>query len=180
MIDSGNSDSATAFPNLAKVAAIVIVLPVTTATVERSFSAMKLHSRLGEDPLEQTMRICIKSPDQLSDDIPESVVDHYKRVKKSKLAFKICNSIQFQFNFLEKENLDPQVDQGDFPKINWNDLITSICFHTRLDTLSVNSPIYNVSYYLQVYSYLEFCSCYDHWKEMKKCRCWFFLMVFTY
>ena len=32
--------------------------------------------------------------------------------------------------------------QGDFPKINCHDLFTSICFHTRLDTLSVNSRIY--------------------------------------
>ena len=80
LIDSGNSDITTAFPNLAKVAAIVNVLPVTTTTVERSFSAMKLiktrlRSTLGEE-----------GPDQLSDDILESVVDHYKSVKKPKLA----------------------------------------------------------------------------------------------
>ena len=61
MIDSGNSDINTAFPNLAKVAAIVNALPVTTATVERSFSAVKViktrvRSRLGEDALEHTMR----------------------------------------------------------------------------------------------------------------------------
>ena len=91
LIDSGNSDIATAFQNLAKVAAIVNVLPVTTATVERSFSAMKLIktrlcSRLGEDALEHTMRIYIQGPDQLSDDVLESVVDHYKCVKKRKLA----------------------------------------------------------------------------------------------
>lgn len=91
LIDSGNSDIATAFPNLAKVAAIVNVLPVITATVERSFSAMKLikttlRSRLGADALEQTMRICTEGPDQLSDDVLESVVDHYKSVKKRKLA----------------------------------------------------------------------------------------------
>ena len=91
LIDSGNSDISTAFPNLAKVAAIVNVLPVTTATVERSFSAMKLiktrlRSRLGEDALEHTMRICIEGLDQLPDDVLESVVDHYKRVKKRKLA----------------------------------------------------------------------------------------------
>ena len=91
MIDSGNSHTATAFPNLAKVAAIVNVLPVTTATVERSFSATKLiktrlRSRLGADALEHTMCICMEGPDQLSDDVLESVVDHYKSVKKRKLA----------------------------------------------------------------------------------------------
>ncbi len=32
----------TSFPNLARLAAILIVLPVTTATVERTFSSMKL------------------------------------------------------------------------------------------------------------------------------------------
>ena len=90
-IDSGNSDIATAFPNLAKVAAIENVLPVTTATVERSFSAMKLiktilRSRLGADELEHTMRVCIEGPNQLSDDFLESVIDHYKSVKKRKLA----------------------------------------------------------------------------------------------
>ena len=56
LIDSGNSDIATTFPNLAKVAAIVHVLPVTTAAVERSFSAMKLIKtrlcgKLGKDAL---------------------------------------------------------------------------------------------------------------------------------
>ena len=91
LIDSGNSDIATAFPNLAKVAAIVNVLPVATATVKRSFSAMKLietrlRSRLGADALEYTMRICIEGPEQLSDDVLESVVDHYKSLKKRKLA----------------------------------------------------------------------------------------------
>ena len=91
LTDSDNSDIATAFPNLAKVAAIVNVLPVTTATVKRSFSPMKLietrlRSRLCADALEYTMRICIEGPDQLSDDVLESVVDHYKSLKKRKLA----------------------------------------------------------------------------------------------
>ena len=46
----------------------------------------RLRSRLGADALEHTMRICIEGPDQLSDDVLESVVDHYKSVKKRKLA----------------------------------------------------------------------------------------------
>ena len=91
LTDSGNSDTATAFPNLPKVAAIVNVLPPTTATIEHSFSAMKLiktrfQCRLGADALEHTMCICIEGPDQLSDDVLESVVDHYKSAKKRKLA----------------------------------------------------------------------------------------------
>ena len=91
LTDSGNSDIATAFPNLPKVAATVNLLPRTTATIERSFSAMKLiktrfQCRLGADALEHTMCICIEGPDQLSDDVLESVVDHYKSAKKRKLA----------------------------------------------------------------------------------------------
>ena len=62
---------ATSFPNLAKLAAILIVLPVTTATVERTFSSMKLiktrlRNRMGESTLEHTMIICIEGPDRLS------------------------------------------------------------------------------------------------------------------
>ena len=35
------------------------------------------------------------------------------------------------------DHLDPQVDQGDFPKINCHNLFNTVCFHTRLDTVSV-------------------------------------------
>ena len=74
---------ATSFPNLAKLAAILIVLPVTTATVERTFSSMKLiktrlRNRMGESTLEHTMRICIEGPDRLSNETLEEVIDHYK------------------------------------------------------------------------------------------------------
>ena len=72
---------ATSFPNLAKLAAILIVLLVTTATVERTFSSMKLiktwlRNRMGESRLEQTMRICIEGPDRLSTETLEEVIDH--------------------------------------------------------------------------------------------------------
>ena len=87
----GSGDISVAFPNLSKLAAILEVLPVTTATVERTFSSMKLiktrlRSRMGENTLEHTMRICIKGPDQLSNDTLEAVVDHYKGAKKRRLA----------------------------------------------------------------------------------------------
>ena len=89
LLSSG--DIAAAFPNLARLAAILIVLPVTTATVERTFSSMKLiktrlRSRMGENTLEHTMRICIEGPDQSTDDTLEAVIDHYKHTKKRKLA----------------------------------------------------------------------------------------------
>ena len=69
----GTADIVAAFPNLSKLASILMVLPVITATVERTFSTMKLvktrlHSRMGEDTLEHTMRICIEGPDLLSAD----------------------------------------------------------------------------------------------------------------
>ncbi len=61
----------TSFPNLARLAAILIVLPVTTATVEKTFSSIKL-SRLDfvtEWVKIYAMRICIEGPDQLSNEL---------------------------------------------------------------------------------------------------------------
>ena len=54
-----NADLLAAFPNLSKLATILEVLPVTTVTVERSFSSMelvktRLRSRMGEDTLQHT------------------------------------------------------------------------------------------------------------------------------
>lgn len=82
--------SSASFPNLAKLAAILIVLPVTTATVERTFSSMKLiktrlRSRMGENTLEHTMRICIEGPDRLSNETLEAVIDHYKHSKQRRI-----------------------------------------------------------------------------------------------
>ena len=58
---------------LGKLAAIVEVLPVTTATVERTFSNIKLiktrlRSRLSEETLDYCMRICIEGPDHLTNE----------------------------------------------------------------------------------------------------------------
>ena len=83
----GNSDIAAAFPNLAKLASILEVLPVTTATVERTFSSMKLiktrlRSRMGEQTLDHAMRNCIEGPETLSAETLDIVLDHYKRAKK--------------------------------------------------------------------------------------------------
>ena len=68
-------------PNLASIARLAVVLPVTTATVERSFGDMKLiktrlRSRLGEETLNHTMRISIEGPDKLnSEDLIVSVLE---------------------------------------------------------------------------------------------------------
>ena len=88
LVDS--SSTKTSFPNLARLAAILIVLPVTTATVERSFSCMKLiktrlRNRMGENTLEYAMRICIEGPNQLSNDTLEDILGHYKHSKPRKM-----------------------------------------------------------------------------------------------
>ena len=61
----------TMFPNLQKLVPIGLTLPVSTASVERSFSQMKqiktrLRNSLTEGRLTQLMRISIESPDQLT------------------------------------------------------------------------------------------------------------------
>ena len=73
----------TDFPNLASLARLAVVLPVTPATVERSFSDMKLiktrlRSRLGEETLNHTMRISIEGPDKLNSD---SIIQYWKEKK---------------------------------------------------------------------------------------------------
>lgn len=75
------------FPTLSKLAEILEVLPVTTATIEHSFSSMKLiktrlRSRLGEETLEHAMQICIEGPQQLSDGTLEHIIEEYKNIKK--------------------------------------------------------------------------------------------------
>ena len=60
----------TIFPNLQKIASIGLTLPVSTASVEKSFSQMKLiktrlQNSLTEDMLTQLMRIAMEPPDQL-------------------------------------------------------------------------------------------------------------------
>ena len=85
-----SADLSAAFPNLVKLV-ILIVLPVTTATAEWTFSSMKLiktrlWSRMGENTLEHAMCICIEGRDQLPNDTLEVVIDHYKHAKRQKLA----------------------------------------------------------------------------------------------
>ena len=78
------------FPNLASLARLAVVLPVTTATVERSFSDMKLikarlRSRLGEVTLNQTMQISIEGPDKLNSEDLDSIIQYWKEKKTRKL-----------------------------------------------------------------------------------------------
>ena len=68
------------FPHLSDLAKVSLSIPVGTASVERSFSRMKmiktrLRNRLREQNLAHLMRIAIETPEKLPDEIVESVVD---------------------------------------------------------------------------------------------------------
>ena len=70
------------FPNLNTLASICLTIPIGTASVERSFSQMKmiktrLTSRLGEKSLPHLMKI--ESPEKLSDSDLENIVDIWYR-----------------------------------------------------------------------------------------------------
>ena len=70
---STNSMMQTMFPNLRILPNVCLTIPVGTASVERSFSNMKivksrLRNRLGEDNLSYVMKIELESPEALSDE----------------------------------------------------------------------------------------------------------------
>ena len=74
----------TMFPNLSTLANVVLTIPVSTASVERSFLQMKLiktrlRNRLGERSLSSLMKIAVESPDKLSDNNLEEIVDTWNR-----------------------------------------------------------------------------------------------------
>ena len=74
------------FPNLSILANICLALPVSTASVERSFSQMKLiknrlRNRLSESSLSYmySMKIAIETPDKLSVDDLENTISVWSR-----------------------------------------------------------------------------------------------------
>ena len=74
----------TMFPNLSKIAYICLSIPVSTASVERSFSEMKLiktrpRNSLSEGTLSQLMRIGIKAPEKLTDDDLDAIFEVWNR-----------------------------------------------------------------------------------------------------
>ena len=74
-----NDTTGAAYPNLVTLTSVALTLPVTTATVERSFSDMKLikiclRNRPGEESLDQTMHISIEGPDTLNYDELKEIV----------------------------------------------------------------------------------------------------------
>ena len=71
-------------PNLNTLASICLTIPIGTASVERSFSQMKmiktrLRNRLDEKSLSHLMKIAIESPKKLSDSDLENIVDIWYR-----------------------------------------------------------------------------------------------------
>ena len=73
----------TTFPNLSKIASICLTIPASTASVERSFSEMKLiktrlRKSLSEGTLSQLMRIGIEAPEKLTDDDLDAILGQDK------------------------------------------------------------------------------------------------------
>ncbi len=86
-----NNTLTSAFPNLATLAMIESVIPVTTCTVERSFSHMKivktrLSNRLGDETLDMLMKIAIEGPKTLNNDQLDMIIDLWKTQKPRRLA----------------------------------------------------------------------------------------------
>ena len=74
----------TMFPNLSRLVVISLSIPVTTASVERSFSKMKLiktrlHSCLSDTSLSHLMKVANESSNTLSDEELEQIVDVWNR-----------------------------------------------------------------------------------------------------
>ena len=79
---------------------MLAVLPVTTATVERSFSSMKLiktglQIRMGEDSPESTNCICIEGSDSLDGNTLESL-----QISKTSLNFTVKVMHSFNLNIV--------------------------------------------------------------------------------
>ena len=74
----------TMFPNFSILANVCLTIPVGTATVECSFSHMKmiksrLRNRLGETNLSYLLKIALQSPEALSDEDLEEFVNVWTR-----------------------------------------------------------------------------------------------------
>ena len=81
---STNSMIQTMFPNLSILANVCLIIPVGTASVERSFSHMKMvkscpRNRLGETNLSYLMKLALESPEALSDEELEQIVTVWTR-----------------------------------------------------------------------------------------------------
>lgn len=78
------------FPNIYFLLYMSVIIPTSTACVERTFSLMislctPLRNRLTEGSLDALMRVCAEGPEVLSDNDLESIVDIFKNLKPRKL-----------------------------------------------------------------------------------------------
>ena len=78
-------------PNLSTLGNICLSIPVSTASVERSFSQMKLlktrlRNRLSDSSLLHLMKIAIESPDKLSDSDTEEILNVWNRKSRRVLV----------------------------------------------------------------------------------------------
>ena len=74
----------TMFPNISTLANVCLSIPVGTASVERSFSQMKLiktrlRNRTGESSLSYLMKIAINTPEKLTDTDLEAIITIWNR-----------------------------------------------------------------------------------------------------
>ncbi|CAF3139928.1 unnamed protein product [Rotaria sp. Silwood2] len=81
----------TMYPQLSLAAEIFLCAPISTATVERDFSTMNrilngLRNHLTAEHLEQPMRISIKGPADLGNDIKNLIIDCWKSKKLRKIS----------------------------------------------------------------------------------------------
>jgi hypothetical protein len=81
------------FPCLHTLIHISAVLPVGSASVERTFSTMKLlktrlRSTLGSDTLERLMLISQEGPEELSTRQVDAVIDKFRMMKPRDIALK--------------------------------------------------------------------------------------------
>jgi len=86
-----NGDLPQYYDGLTTLLRIAVVLPVSTSSVERSFSAMKIiksrmRNRLGEDALEALMISSVEGPSELSEAQLTGVIDAFKAMKPRRIA----------------------------------------------------------------------------------------------
>ena len=75
------------FEHLKKLAESICCVPIATATVERSFSAInrimtKHRNRMGQDTLQYCMKICIEGDEDPPMEYIEEVIDLYATTTK--------------------------------------------------------------------------------------------------
>ena len=86
---SESDDLALTFPELSKVARIILVCPLGTATVERSFSTMsricnRLRQRLVPENLASCIRVSVEGPNMLTTDQAAAIVRKWHSLRQTR------------------------------------------------------------------------------------------------